>query len=270
MKELMKRVSVAIVGIPLLVFLVIKGGWYFFGFIALISIGGQLEFYAMVKNKQALPQKVIGILFTVIILLFVQLGTNTIFLISFISLLILSLVFEMFRNKGSALLNISATFAGVVYPGILLTILIQLRNNIQWADISSNAGLILTIFVAVWACDSFAYFVGKPLGKHKLFERVSPKKSIEGGLGGVFGALLVFVTVHYTGWYYISLEMAIISGLIIGVFGQLGDLVESWFKRDAGVKDSSQIIPGHGGLLDRFDSLIFVSPFFLILYLLTN
>jgi phosphatidate cytidylyltransferase len=125
----------------------------------------------------------------------------------------------------------------------------------------------MTLFVAIWACDTFAYFVGKSIGKHRLFERVSPKKSIEGALGGLAGAVLAFLAVYYFEWYNISLELSLISGLIVGTFGQFGDLVESWFKRDAGIKDSSHILPGHGGILDRFDSLIFVAPVFMIIYL---
>ena len=110
--------------------------------------------------------------------------------------------------------------------------------------------------------------IGKSLGKHKLFKRVSPNKSVEGAVAGVVGSILVFLIVKWIEFVPISYVFAIISGLIVGIIGQLGDLVESWFKRDAGVKDSSNILPGHGGILDRFDSLLFVSPAFLILYIM--
>lgn len=270
MKELLIRIIVALIAIPMLIFIILEGGWYFFGFIALIAIGGQIEFYKMSGNKDIFPQTIIGVMMTSILLLIIQLGISKYLLIVIVSLLILSLTIEMFRNKKSALLNLSVTLSGVIYPGILLAMLLHLRNNVDWVEISSSAGFILTIFIAIWVCDSFAYFVGKPFGKHKLFERVSPKKSIEGAIGGILGAILVFVIAYIFQWYLISLHLSIASGLIIGIFGQLGDLVESWLKRDSGVKDSSNVLPGHGGLLDRFDSLIFVSPFFLILHLLLN
>jgi len=127
---------------------------------------------------------------------------------------------------------------------------------------------ILAILVSVWGCDTFAYFFGKQFGKHRLFERVSPKKSMEGAVAGLFGAVLVFFLTRWVGLLDIPTDLAIVSGLIVGIFGQMGDLVESWFKRDAGVKDSSNLLPGHGGILDRFDSTTFIAPAFLILFLL--
>ena len=133
---------------------------------------------------------------------------------------------------------------------------------------ASPAGFVLTIFIAIWACDIFAYFVGKKLGKHKLFPRVSPKKSIEGAIGGLLAVFIVFLIIVIFQLYSIQLYVALLSSLLIGVFGQFGDLVESWFKRDAGIKDSSNLLFGHGGFLDRFDSLIFVSPALLIFFLL--
>ncbi len=267
MKELIARVAVAIVAIPLLVYLILEGGWYFFALITIISIAGQMEFYNLARQKESLSQVVPGILLTLIMLYSVQAGLNNSLTGFVFILLVIVFGYEMFNNKSSALLNISTTLAGVIYPGIFLAGLLFLRNNIQQLGVSSAGGFILTLFVSIWACDTFAYFVGKSIGKHRLFERVSPKKSIEGALGGLAGSIAAFFAVYYFEWFLISLELALISGLIVGVFGQFGDLVESWFKRDAKIKDSSHILPGHGGMLDRFDSLIFVSPFFIIIYL---
>jgi phosphatidate cytidylyltransferase len=267
MKELLKRVAVAVVAIPLLVYLILQGGWYFFALVAIITVVGQWEFYNLAKQKESLSQIVPGILLTLIMLYSIQAGVDYLLIGSAFIVLIVIFSYEMFRNKSSAILNISTTMAGVIYPAVFLATLLFLRNNVQDIGISSAGGFVLTLFVAIWACDSFAYFVGKSIGKHRLFERVSPKKSIEGALGGLVGSLAVFITVHFFEWYIISVEMAIVSGTVVGTFGQLGDLVESWFKRDAKIKDSSQILPGHGGMLDRFDSLIFVSPVFMIIYL---
>ena len=123
-----------------------------------------------------------------------------------------------------------------------------------------NPNILLGSFILVWVNDSFAYLVGKNLGKQKLFEIISPKKTVEGFMGGLFFSCIAsyFIstfteTLTFTSW--------LILAIIISVFGTLGDLIESKFKRQANVKDSGAIMPGHGGLLDRLDSIIFAAPF---------
>ena len=256
MKELFTRIAVAIVGIPLLLFLIWQGSWYFFALIAIISLAGQLEFYNLVKEKDAYPQIFTGVIMTMLLLLMVQSGYNKKLLALFILMITILFAYEMFRNKVSAILNTSVTLSGVVYPGFFLAPLLFLRENIQNLGISSPYGFIVTLFIAIWICDTAAYFVGKSVGKNPLFKRVSPKKSVEGALGGLIGAILVFIVVYYGQFYTISLKLALSSGIIVGTFGQLGDLVESWFKRDAGIKDSSSLIPGHGGFLDKMDGFL--------------
>lgn len=135
-----------------------------------------------------------------------------------------------------------------------------------------NPKIILGLFILIWTNDTFAYLVGKSMGKHKLFERVSPKKTIEGFLGGaVFAAFAGFLISKL----YIqpnpafsakSILIWTIIALIVSVFGTIGDLIESKFKRIAGVKDSGSIMPGHGGILDRLDSVIFVAPIIFLFY----
>lgn len=120
--------------------------------------------------------------------------------------------------------------------------------------------MLLLVFVILWANDTFAYLTGRLLGKHKLFERISPGKTIEGSIGGlVFTLAGIMVFSHYVDW--LPLGIAVGLGLIAVVFGTLGDLCESMLKRQAGVKDSGNLIPGHGGILDRFDSVLFALPF---------
>jgi len=211
------------------------------------------------------------------------------------ALLIVLLVFvlfvflvELLRTKGSSLLNAATTILGVVYVSLFMGSLVGLRELFVPADFPvyryfDVRGLampaevieqaytwggytVVTIFAAIWLCDSAAYFAGTIFGKHKLFERISPRKTWEGAIAGFVFAVGTFIAARELVVPYLSFGHAVACGAIVGVFGQLGDMVESMMKRDAGVKDSSALIPGHGGVLDRFDSLIFVSPV-LFLYL---
>lgn len=139
-----------------------------------------------------------------------------------------------------------------------------------------NPKIIIGLFILIWTNDTFAYLVGKSIGKHKLFERISPKKTIEGFLGGVVFACFAGFLISKL---YIkpnpnfsdkSILIWTIIALIVGVFGTIGDLIESKFKRIAGVKDSGTIMPGHGGVLDRLDSVIFVAPIVFLFYQILN
>ena len=138
-----------------------------------------------------------------------------------------------------------------------------------WLHNVYSPKMLMLVFVLLWANDTFAYLTGRLLGKNKLFERISPGKTIEGSLGGlVFTMVGVAVFSHYVDW--LPMDVAIGMGLVAVVFGTLGDLCESMLKRQAGVKDSGNLIPGHGGILDRFDSVLFTLPFisiFLLMFL---
>ena len=133
-----------------------------------------------------------------------------------------------------------------------------------------DSKLLLSIFFIIWASDTFAYLTGKNFGKHKLAEKISPKKTIEGVSGGLIGGLITaFVIFKYSGWKFtLNLQYFLLLTLIIVIFGTLGDLLESRFKRLANVKDSGNIIPGHGGILDRLDSFILAVPFVYIFLLI--
>lgn len=282
MTNLTKRIAVAAVGIPLAVGVVYLGGWFFTVAITLIAVQALREFYNLAESKHASPNQNVGLVWLLVLLL--EVGLNMIgegewgilgvtAVISMLMLVgtILTLSFELFRARENAILNTALTAFGVLYIGLCMTPLIVLRNIGRtdlvgsWAD--GGAALVLTLFVSVWLADTGAYFVGLSIGKHKLFPRVSPKKSWEGAIGG-----LIFSTLAFWGmsaWLLpgVSPMTAIICGVAVGIVGPIGDLAESLLKRDAVVKDSSGILPGHGGLFDRFDSMLFAAPVvFIILY----
>ncbi|RMD93178.1 MAG: phosphatidate cytidylyltransferase [Calditrichaeota bacterium] len=269
MKELAVRVAVAVVGIPLLLFIILKGGLYFYLLSIVVTILGQWEMYQLLRQKGSQPMQVAGLFSGQILLALIYIGSNALLILLLLIFVLFIFGAEMFRNNGSPLINTSATILGIVYPTLFWGSLLFLRENVGslWAkDYSFGGKFILLMFVAIWICDTFAYFLGKQFGKHRLFERVSPKKSWEGAVAGLIGALLTYLLVYFQQIIPITLNVAIVGGLIVGTAGQFGDLVESWFKRDAGVKDSSNLLPGHGGILDRFDSVLFSSVAFLALY----
>jgi len=298
--SLPKRVAVAVPAIAVIVWMSMLGGYFFFCLIALFSGVALFEFYGLAEKKGAFPLKVFGLIAGFVVNgsfiyersqveLFSWFETRGIRLSMFSQLqflLVVLLVFllavlltELFRQKGSAMLNAATTVVGVCIISLFFGTLIYVRElfpfgfpvhkffatsyagDAELAMISRWGGYtIVSIFASIWICDTAAYFGGLTFGRHKLFGRVSPKKSWEGSVFGFIAALLTMVIARATVLDYLRFQDALVMGGIVGIFGQLGDLVESRFKRDAGVKDSSAIIPGHGGVYDRFDSLVFVAP----------
>jgi len=268
MNELIKRIGVALIGIPLLVGLTYLGGWYFFGLIVVIGLVSQWEFYQIQRIKGYHPQNFSGLFFGFLILLDIQtqswiLAAN----ILVIAIIVIS-VAELFRKHKDVSANIGLTLLGIFYIPTLLGALLFTRvfvNSVFPEIPEAGFRFILLHFFTIWTCDTFAYGFGTFLGRHPLYKKVSPNKSVEGFIAGIMGSLLIYSIAKQSGFLPINWTAAILFGLIVGVLGQVGDLVESWYKRDAGVKDSSTLLPGHGGMLDRFDSIIFTSPLMLML-----
>lgn len=148
---------------------------------------------------------------------------------------------------------------GVLYVAGLGAFIISLR--MIESEIPMLAAKLLTLFfVIVFAGDTFAYYTGRTIGRHKLVPHVSPGKTVEGAIGGLFGNALAAVIAHFTFFPELPLAHAIPLGIVMGVFGILGDLAESTLKRGAHIKDAGKLIPGHGGVLDRLDSMVFNAP----------
>lgn len=261
-KKLGLRVLVAVFGIPIIVFLVLTGGWAFVLLVLIINLLAQFEFYKLTELKQMLPLKILGLIGTILITIsFYQFGIEKLWLIIF-ALFYVTLLIELFRNKGSATLNISGTTWGFFYPTVFFSFHILIRELPKSLNLEYAAGgrWVLFMLVTIWICDTAAYFVGSAIGKNKLYQRISPNKTVEGAVAGFVFALLTAYLFHLLYIKDLSLIQCLVIGGIVGVMSQIGDLVESVFKRDAGVKDTSGILPGHGGFLDRFDAPLFVAP----------
>ncbi|NWF87883.1 MAG: phosphatidate cytidylyltransferase [Ignavibacteriaceae bacterium] len=260
------RVLVSIAAIPVILLASYLGTYYFLLFVLMISLVSYYEFAALAKQKSVSANLMagLGIIFLFVTNAYIQLF-NQFYLIS-IAFALLCLI-ELFRNKGSALFNLGISTLGILYIGVFSSSLILIREFYREPSQNYiNGGfIIISVFAAIWICDSAAYYIGTAFGKHKLFPRVSPKKSWEGAAAGFVSAILFLILAKFIFLDFLTWYTIFGAGIIVGILGQIGDLIESLFKRDAGVKDSSSLIPGHGGVFDRFDSLIYSAPFILIL-----
>ena len=248
-------------GIPGWLFLIWKGELYYTIFILICCVLALGEFYSIMEKKGAKPLRWFGMGATVFIADYYHvqpIATGHQMLGGIILVIILIMLIELFSNNKNATLNIASTFAGILFVPVLLGTAIDLRQF----DLLMNTNLTFALTLSVWACDSSAFIFGTLFGKKKIMPSVSPKKSWVGSISGAITSLLILYVFHNQGLLgdYFSLKDAMVIGLISGVFGQFGDFTESLLKRDVGVKDSGTLLAGHGGVLDRFDSLIFAFP----------
>ncbi len=229
-------------------------------YITLLSVFGILcmwEFFKLLAFKNRI---LYFFSLNVILLLFLFSFKDEIVLIIFLILALsgsIQLLFNLFLKKKNypsnnfQKINISARY---ILLSFLFLVLLPFING------EYQKSIILWIVIFIWINDSFAFIVGKNLGKRKLFKSVSPKKTIEGFIGGIFFTLISAIIISYYTHFFSMIQWVVIA-LIVSILGSLGDLVESKFKRQANIKDSGTIMPGHGGMLDRLDSLLFVAPF---------
>ncbi len=255
MSNQITRIITAVIGIPFLLLIFYSGGIYFFAFSILITSLALWELFSMSEKKEFQPLKYSGIILSGVM--------QIIFYFFFRELLIMLLIIfsilvsaEVFRKEKPNPLNPVIIIFGLLYVTVPFILLGNMNEHTQFNQ-------VIYIFVLIWTCDSAAYFGGKYAGKHKL-NSISPNKTWEGSVTGFAFTVIVSMIIHYVFPDALNLRDALITGILIGVFSQIGDLFESLLKRYSGVKDSSVIIPGHGGILDRFDSVMFVAPLIFI------
>jgi len=257
------RIASGLAFVPLLIVLARAGGLAFWSLVALEVTLGLLEFYRMMRAKGLQPYPALGLPagLGVLWVAFRPHTSQADFFATAAILLTLALGLRRPELRGRVE-GIAVTLFGVLYVGWLSAHLVLLRE-LPWragTAYADGASYVLLAFFITWSCDTGAYAVGRMFGRTRPWQRISPRKSIEGALGGLAAAVIAAFIAR--AWFapYLRLVDAGILGALTGVFAQAGDLVESLLKRDAHSGDSSDIIPGHGGILDRFDSLYFGAP----------
>jgi len=259
MNNFWQRTLTGIVFVGVILGCVWAGRWPFFGLLFTINVMGLWEFTGLFnKNGYSLSRWVVLIsgisVFTLISLVVYGLIDGAWLYLT--PLLFILFIIELFRTKDNPFSNIGLSIAAVAYISVPLSLFIYIAN----IAFGYTPFVAMTCFLLIWANDTFAYLAGRAFGKTPLFPRISPKKTWEGFAGGAIGAMGVsLILTYYTPSY--KLTELIGLALIFSVFGTVGDLVESMLKRSLNVKDSGNILPGHGGILDRFDALLFSMPF---------
>ena len=250
------REITALVAAPIAIWIV---GWgpepVFNATVAVVAVLAMYEFLSLGKAKGYDVPIILCILIMLVIMAAFILPNVSVELGMFAALLLIPGWYVVGKKDLEGSLPSSAiAVLAVTYVGMLSGSLIRLHN-----DFPEGSKLVFFLLLVVWLGDSGAYYVGKTFGKHKL-TRISPKKTIEGLAGGIAASILTAVIIHLTFFRSFPLLHAIVAGVILSLAGVVGDLAESMWKRSAAVKDSGTLIPGHGGFLDRFDSIFFTAP----------
>jgi len=253
------RVVSAIIAILLLILVFSLGGWLIDLVLVIVALIGMREIYKAFNNKGVHPQKLAGYLFVILFYIQHNLFEGNFDFFYFLITVILLLSIMVFKPTVN-LVDIAVTILGIFYPGILLSIVGLMKEN----DLIHPYYLLYLSLTAAYGTDTFAYFVGSFLGKRKLCPSISPNKTIEGSIGGLVGGTILIILLGFIlNWVYntnVHLIHFAMIGLLGGIFSQIGDLTASTIKRYCNVKDFGNLLPGHGGILDRIDSLLFVLP----------
>lgn len=252
------RIISACVFVPVILLAVFFGGWIFAALMLAIAVLGGYEYGKLLGAHDFKFLAPIYYTASVLLILLSQLFCETPGIVLSVLFLCFAAAITLFIFKKVGIEDIAMNLMGILYIPTTLTTAIFLRSGLE-----DGMFLLFLLLIIEWFTDTGAYLIGSSFGKHKLLPSVSPKKSVEGFVGGivvaVIGALLLNIFTDL-----LPIGLMVITAIVVSVGGQLGDLCESAFKRWAGVKDSGTLIPGHGGILDRFDSMLFASP---LLYL---
>lgn len=269
MKTIITRTITGSIFVALVIGSILLGPLFFAGVFLVFAIAGIFEFYRIVDKDKLHTQKLAGIICTVVlystfILFQNDIAGKGILLINILTFSSL-FIYELYRNREKPFTNLAFTVLGILYVVVPLLFLNLLYDKGNTSN-SFNPHLLLSFFIIIWTSDTFAYLSGMAFGKHKLFERISPKKTWEGSVGGGIAGIIAAVILSFFFKEYSIYSWCIIAIVII-VFGTLGDLAESLLKRSYNIKDSGNILPGHGGILDRIDGVLIAAP---VLYVIIN
>jgi phosphatidate cytidylyltransferase len=272
----MARLVSAVIFLPILLVTLWKGDPIYFAALALIAVVlGLVEYYGITDRVGARASRVPGLIVAVgVLIAFFQTRHDWVAPM-LAALVIVELTTQLFIHARQAdpdlrgaVTAAAAPVFGVAYVALLGGYLIALRVIPDGGIEQLSAKLLTLFFLIVFAGDTGAYYVGRSLGKKKLAPRISPGKTVEGSVGGMLSNVLAVVIARYTFFPELPLASAVPLALVMGVLGQVGDLCESMLKRGAQIKDAAQVIPGHGGLLDRLDSILFNAPVLYYYYVL--
>lgn len=246
------RAAAGLIYAGLFILCLVLGSWTTAVFVAAMSGLCCFEFYRMVRRDGKVPNEQLGIVASVVLPL-ASLG-DPVWLNALLFVTVVAVGIWYLCSPRTRIADLAVTLFGPLYTGFMLSSIVLLRDAVP-----GFAGALLSVGVcaSLWVSDSFAYLVGSRIGKHKMVPKISPNKSWEGFVGGIVGSVLIWVILWATHLYDLNLAYALLCGVIVSILGVFGDLIESRIKRGVGVKDSGNLIPGHGGMLDRSDSLIF-------------
>jgi phosphatidate cytidylyltransferase len=256
-------VLTAAVGIPLVMAVAYAGGTVFTIVIAVAAVLAQLELYDLQSRAGWNPNRWLGVVLSLAVILRPLIGWNEPILVC----LALLLLVDLLRTgpEKAPMARLAGTLLGVAYPAWLFSYLTEIRLGLEGSLSNVEAfGATMMLLVLVWVADSAAYYVGKSIGKRPLAPRLSPKKTWEGSIASVPGAFVAAALFKLLWFSWLGWMDVLALSIISGAWGQVGDLAESALKRSAGVKDSASLLPGHGGMLDRIDSLIVVVPVYFL------